>query len=229
MEEIQKFNNEAALIQRKTDLLTTAATITEINDGNVNNASNFVKQIDTFLKSVKNERLAFTRKLDEVKKQFMTKEHELCDELTNAKTTIQGLISAYLTEKERQRIEAERERARLEAEAELARQEAEEKARQDAEIASMFGNNAPQETPPPPPQETPPLPIVEKTVVSNVRQVKVARWNITDASKLPREFLSVDESKIRAFANDKMKAGIDLKSIQIDGIEFFEEISAQLR
>ena len=229
MEEIQKFNNEAALIQRKTDLLTTAATITEINDGNVNNASNFVKQIDTFLKSVKNERLAFTRKLDEVKKQFMTKEHELCDELTNAKTTIQGLISAYLTEKERQRIEAEKERARLDAEAELARQEAEEKARQDAEIASMFGNNAPQETPLPPPQEMPPLPIVEKTVVSNVRQVKVARWNITDASKLPREFLSVDESKIRAFANDKMKAGIDLKSIQIDGIEFFEEISAQLR
>ena len=229
MEEIQKFNNEAALIQRKTDLLTTAATITEINDGNVNNASNFVKQIDTFLKSVKNERLAFTRKLDEVKKQFMTKEHELCDELTNAKTTIQGLISAYLTEKERQRIEAEKERARQEAEAELARQEAEEKARQDAEIASMFGNNAPQETPLPPPQEMPPLPIVEKTVVSNVRQVKVARWNITDASKLPREFLSVDESKIRAFANDKMKAGIDLKSIQIDGIEFFEEISAQLR
>ena len=227
--ELQKFNDEEALLLRKTDLLTTAATITEINDGNVNNASNFVKQIDTFLKSVKNERLAFTRKLDEVKKQFMSKEHELCDELTNAKTTIQGLISAYLTEKERQRIEAEKERARLEAEAELARLEAEEKARQDAEIASMFGNNAPQETPPPPPQEMPPLPIVEKTVVSNVRQVKVARWNITDASKLPHEFLSVDESKIRAFANDKMKAGIDLKSIQIDGIEFFEEISAQLR
>lgn len=227
--ELQKFNNEEALLLRKTDLLTTAATITEINDKNVNNASNFVKQIDIFLKSVKNERLAFTRKLDEVKKQFMSKEHELCDELTNAKTTIQGLISAYLTEKERQRIEAEKERARLEAEAELARQEAEEKARQDAEIASMFGNNAPQETPPPPPPEMPPLPIVEKTVVSNVRQVKVARWNITDASKLPREFLSVDESKIRAFANDKMKAGIDLKSIQIDGIEFFEEISAQLR
>lgn len=227
--ELQKFNDEEALLLRKTDLLTTAATITEINDRNVNNASNFVKQIDIFLKSVKNERLAFTRKLDEVKKQFMSKEHELCDELTNAKTTIQGLISAYLTEKERQRIEAERERARLEAEAELTRQEAEEKARQDAEIASMFGNNAPQETPPPPPPEMPPLPIVEKTVVSNVRQVKVARWNITDASKLPREFLSVDESKIRAFANDKMKAGIDLKSIQIDGIEFFEEISAQLR
>lgn len=227
--ELQKFNDEEALLLRKTDLLTTAATITEINDRNVNNASNFVKQIDTFLKSVKNERLAFTRKLDEVKKQFMSKEHELCDELTNAKTTIQGLISAYLTEKERQRIEAERERARLEAEAELARQEVEEKARQDAEIASMFGNNAPQETPPPPPPEMPPLPIVEKTVVSNVRQIKVARWNITDASKLPREFLSVDESKIRAFANDKMKAGIDLKSIQIDGIEFFEEISAQLR
>ena len=227
--ELQKFNDEEALLLRKTDLLTTAATITEINDRNVNNASNFVKQIDTFLKSVKNERLAFTRKVDEVKKQFMSKEHELCDELTNAKTTIQGLISAYLTEKERQRIEAEKERARLEAEAELARQEAEEKARQDAEIASMFGNNAPQETPPPPQPEMPPLPIVEKTVVSNVRQVKVARWNITDVSKLPREFLSVDESKIRAFANDKMKAGIDLKSIQIDGIEFFEEISAQLR
>ncbi len=227
--ELQKFNDEEALLLLKTDLLTTAATITEINDRNVNNASNFVKQIDTFLKSVKNERLAFTRKLDEVKKQFMSKEHELCDELTNAKTTIQGLISAYLTEKERQRIEAEKERARLEAEAELAQQEAEEKVRQDAEIASMFGNNAPQETPPPPPPEMPPLPIVEKTVVSNVRQVKVARWNITDASKLPREFLSVDESKIRAFANDKMKAGIDLKSIQIDGIEFFEEISAQLR
>lgn len=227
--ELQKFNNEEALLLRKTNLLTTAATITEINDGNVNNASNFVKQIDTFLKSVKNERLAFTRKLDEVKKQFMSKEHELCDELTNAKTTIQGLISAYLTEKERQRIEAEKERARLEAEAELARQEAEEKARQDAEIASMFGNATPTVEPPRPPQQIPLPPKVEKPIISNVRQVKVARWNITDASKLPREFLSVDETKIRAFANDKLKAGIDLKSIQIDGIEFFEEVSAQVR
>lgn len=229
MTELQKFNNEAALIQRKQDLLSTAATITAINDDNVNNASSFVKQIDTFLKTVKNERLAFTRQLDEVKKQFMTKEHELCDELTNAKTMIQGLISAYLTEKERARLEAEAERARLEAEAALAQQEAHEKAQEEAEIAAMFGNAEP----PPPVEETPqaiPLPPkVEKTVVSNVRQVKVARWNITDASKLPREFLSVDESKIRTFANDKMKAGIDLKSIQIDGIEFFEEISAQLR
>ena len=220
MTELQKFNNEAALIQRKQDLLSTAATITVINDDNVNNASSFVKQIDTFLKTVKNERLAFTRQLDEVKKQFMTKEHELCDELTNAKTMIQGLISAYLTEKER---------ARLEAEAALAQQEAHEKAQEEAEIAAMFGNAEP----PPPVEETPQAillpPKVEKTVVSNVRQVKVARWNITDASKLPREFLSVDESKIRTFANDKMKAGIDLKSIQIDGIEFFEEISAQLR
>ena len=226
-EEINKIQlkDEIALFDERNKLLSTLPTLTAVTDENANEIGKLVKSVDTDCKKVKNERLGLTRKLDALKKAFMDKERELTDQLLEWKNNALQLTAIYATEKERARLEAEKERARLEAEAELARQEAEEKAQKEAEkeaeIASMFGNTAT------PPTEEPPK--VEKPIISNVRQVKVARWNITDASKLPREFLSVDETKIRAFANDKLKAGIDLKSIQIDGIEFFEEVSAQVR
>ena len=230
-EEINKIqlNDEIALFDERNKLLATLPTITAVTDENANEIGKLVKSVDAYCKKVKNDRLGLTRKLDALKKAFMDKEHELTDQLLEWKNNALQLTTVYTTEKERARIEAEKERARLEAEAELARQEAEEKVQKEAEIASMFGNATPTVEPPPPPPQIPLPPKVEKPIISNVRQVKVARWNITDASKLPREFLSVDESKIRAFANDKLKAGIDLKSIQIDGIEFFEEVSAQVR
>ena len=234
-EEINKIQlkDEIALFDERNKLLSTLPTLTAVTDENANEIGKLVKSVDTYCKKVKNERLGLTRKLDALKKAFMDKERELTDQLLEWKNNALQLTAIYATEKERARLEAEKERARLEAEAELARQEAEEKAQKEAEIASMFGNTATPPTEEPPKVEPPPQiplpPKVEKSIISNVRQVKVARWNITDASKLPREFLSVDETKIRAFANDKLKAGIDLKSIQIDGIEFFEEVSAQVR
>ena len=233
-EEINKIQlkDEIALFDERNKLLSTLPTLTAVTDENANEIGKLVKSVDTYCKKVKNERLGLTRKLDALKKAFMDKERELTDQLLEWKNNALQLTAIYATEKERARLEAEKERARLEAEAELARQEAEEKAQKEAEkeaeIASMFGNTATPPTAEPPPQ-IPLPPKVEKSIISNVRQVKVARWNITDASKLPREFLSVDETKIRAFANDKLKAGIDLKSIQIDGIEFLEEVSAQVR
>ena len=238
-EEINKIQlkDEIALFDERNKLLSTLPTLTAVTDENANEIGKLVKSVDTYCKKVKNERLGLTRKLDALKKAFMDKERELTDQLLEWKNNALQLTAIYATEKERARLEAEKERARLEAEAEIARQEAEEKAQKEAEkeaeIASMFGNTATAPTEEPPKVEPPPQiplpPKVEKPIISNVRQVKVARWNITDASKLPREFLSVDETKIRAFANDKLKAGIDLKSIQIDGIDFFEEVSAQVR
>ena len=208
-----------------------------VNDSTVDTISKKIKEIDAFCKAVKNERMDYTRKLDEIKRQYMDQEKMLTAELLADKETLQKRVSEFLTEKERARQEAERERARIEAEAALARQEAEvqklAEEQKNADMAAMFGQQAqPQaQAAEIPPAADPVIlpPKIEKTVVSNVRQVKVARWKITNPNILPREFLTVDESKIRSFANDKMRCGFDLKSIRIDGIEFYEEISAQLR
>ena len=130
------------------------------------------------------------------------------------------LTTIYTTEKERARIEAEKAKAIEEAEKVM---EDERK----AALASAFGQVAP-----PPPVEILPPPVEilppPKTTVANLRQTKTARFEIIDENKIPRQFLSVDERKIKQYADDAMKQGIELEVLQVDGIRFFTEIKASL-
>jgi hypothetical protein len=75
-----------------------------------------------------------------------------------------------------------------------------------------------------------PVPIVpEKTIVAGMKQVSVITWEITDAAKLDRKFLSPDERKIRAFADDVKKNGIDPEAINEPGIVFHKEIRMDVK
>jgi hypothetical protein len=57
----------------------------------------------------------------------------------------------------------------------------------------------------------------------------VITWEITDAAKLDRKFLSPDEKKIRAFADDVKKNGIDPEAINEPGIVFHKEIRMDVK
>ena len=211
-EEINKIqlNNEIALFDERNKLLESLPTIEAVTDDNAQEIGKLVKSVDSYCKKVKNERLSLTRRIDALKKAFMDKEHELTDQLIAWKNNALQLTTIYTTEKERARIEAEK---------------AMEEERKAA-LASAFGQVAP-----PPQAETPPpveiLP-PEKTKVANLRQIKTARFEITDENKIPRQFLSVDERKIKQYADDAMKQGIELETLQVDGIRFFTEIKASL-
>ena len=220
-EEINKIqlNNEIALFDERNKLLESLPTIEAVTDDNAQEIGKLVKSVDSYCKKVKNERLSLTRRIDALKKAFMDKEHELTDQLIAWKNNALQLTTIYTTEKERARIEAEKAKAIEEAEKAM---EEERK----AALASAFGQVAP-----PPQAETPPpveiLP-PEKTKVANLRQIKTARFEITDEKKIPRQFLSVDERKIKQYADDAMKQGIELETLQVDGIRFFTEIKASL-
>ena len=104
-------------------------------------------------------------------------------------------------------------------------------------LAEVFGVAANQQQPqaeqlpPPPPVVTAvPVPIVpEKTIVAGMKQVAVIVWEITDAAKLDRKFLSPDERKIRAFADDIKKNGLDAEAIVEPGIVFHKEIRMDVK
>ena len=214
-EEINKIqlNNEIALFDERNKLLESLPTIEAVTDDNAQEIGKLVKSVDSYCKKVKNERLALTRRIDALKKAFMDKEHELTDKLLDWKNNALQLTTIYTTEKERARIEAEKAKAIEEAEKVM---EDERK----AALASAFGQVAP-----PPPVEILPPP---KTTVANLRQTKTARFEIIDENKIPRQFLSVDERKIKQYADDAMKQGIELEVLQVDGIRFFTEIKASL-
>jgi hypothetical protein len=53
---------------------------------------------------------------------------------------------------------------------------------------------------------------------------KVWKFKITSAAEIPREFLSVDEAKIKAWMKDK-----DLSKATINGVKFFQETRMSLR
>lgn len=220
-EEINKIqlNNEIALFDERNKLLESLPTIEAVTDDNAQEIGKLVKSVDSYCKKVKNERLSLTRRIDALKKAFMDKEYELTDQLIAWKNNALQLTTIYTTEKERARLEAEKAKAIEEAEKAM---EEERK----AALASAFGQVAP-----PPQAETPPpveiLP-PEKTKVANLRQIKTARFEITDENKIPRQFLSVDERKIKQYADDAMKQGIELETLQVDGIRFFTEIKASL-
>ena len=230
--EIQKFENEDALYAQREHLLQQFAPLVKVDDQNVQAVATLVKYVDDFCKKVKNARLEITRQIDAMKKRFTDKEHDLTDELLQWKAKAQKMTGEYLTEKERQRIEAEKERARIEAENALLAEEEARKAVEEAKAAALFGLQPPtppvENTPPPPKVEIMP-PKVEKTFVSNVRQVKVARFEITDATAVPRQFLMVDEKAVQQYANDAMKQGIELDKLQVAGIRFYSEIRADVK
>ena len=65
--------------------------------------------------------------------------------------------------------------------------------------------------------------------MASMKQVVVITYEITDPSKLDRKFLSPDERKIRAFADDIKKNGLDAEAIVEPGIVFRKEIRMDVK
>jgi ABC-type transporter Mla subunit MlaD len=227
-------------IDRRNVTVETARGYVSINDDNVADAiGEVIQRLQKLTKQLDDNRKELTRPLDAAKKQLTSQQKELQAPIDAEYTRLRGLLGEYATKKAQEREEAERARRQAEAEAQMlaeeeARKAAEEAAKQ-AKIAEVFGVSANQpqteQLPPPPPQVVAvPVPIVpEKTIVAGMKQVTIITWEITDPSKLDRKFLSPDERKIRAFADDVKKNGIDPEAINEPGIVFHKEIRMDVK
>jgi len=222
-------------IDRRNTTLETAKGYAAINDDNVADAvGEVIQRLQKLTKQLDDNRKELTRPLDAAKKQLTSQQKELQAPIDAEYTRLRGLLGEYATKKAQEREEAERARRQAEAEAQMlaeeeARKAAEEAAKQ-AKIAEVFGVSANQPAQQQPPVVAVPVPIVpEKTIVSGMKQVTIITWEITDAAKLDRKFLSPDERKIRAFADDVKKNGIDPEAINEPGIVFRKEIRMDVK
>lgn len=229
-------------LTRRDTALETAKGYAAINDEAVADAVGAViQQLQKLTKQLDDNRKELTRPLDAAKKQLTSQQKELQAPIDAEYSRLRSMLGEYATKKAQEREEAERARRQAEAEAQMlaeeeARKAAEEAAKQ-AKIAEVFGVSANQpqpqaeQLPPPPPVVTAiPVPIVpEKTIVAGMKQVVVITYEITDPSKLDRKFLSPDERKIRAFADDIKKNGLDPEAIAEPGIVFRKEIRMDVK
>lgn len=201
------------------------------------------REIKDFAKRIEETRKALVKPLNEQVKAINDYAKTLSEPIDKVEAHIKKELVAFEKELEKVRAEAARnaEKERKEKEAEAARI-AEEK-RQEAEMKSMFSE----------PEEAQREEIVakveeervqaeiaqeHKAVVRGIAANKVSgirktwTFKITDESLVPRQFLSVDEKKIRAQIKEAIEEGWigkEGEDYNYPGIEFFQETSMALR
>ena len=233
-------------LDRRDTTLETAKGYAAVNNEAVADAVGAVIQsLQKLTKQLDDNRKELTRPLDAAKKQLTSQQKELLAPIDAEYTRLRAMLGDYATRKAQEREEAERAARQAEAEARLlaeeearkAAEEAAKEAEKQAKIAEVFGIAANQlqpqaeQLPPPPPVVTAvPVPIVpEKTTVAGMKQVSVITWEIVNPAELDRKFLSPDEKKIRAFADDIKKNGLDAEAIVEPGIVFHKEIRMDVK
>lgn len=150
-----------------------------------------LQRVKGVLKRLTDQRMLFTRPLDASKKAIMDFFRGPEEKLARAENCIKRAMAGYQQEQERLRIEdqrradeaARKERERLEAQA--ARAQASGK----TEKAEALQQRA----------ATVVAPVVSREApkISGVKTREVWRFEVVDAGEVPRQFLSVDEQKIR--------------------------------
>lgn len=170
----------AELIARRDELAAAADTAVVSDVPSLLKAEELFRSLDQFTKQVKEDRLALTRKIDDIADQIRAAERQAIDPLGARRDRLMKLTSAFrdklaAEERERQRLareKAEREAAELrrqqeeERKAALAKWEADQAAARAAaaEETALFGGTpaAPAPVAPPPPAAPAPVvPVVE--------------------------------------------------------------------
>lgn len=225
-------------IDRRNTTLETAKSYAVINDEAMADAvGEVIQRLQKLTKQLDDARKELTRPLDIAKKQLTSQQKELQAPIDAEYTRLRGMLGEYATRKAQEREEAERAARQAEAEARLlaeeeARKAAEEAQKRAAAIEDVFGVKPAEQPvqPPPPAPVVAPTPIIpEKTIVAGMKQVTIITWEITNPNELDRKFLSPDERKIRAFADDIKKNGLDPEAIIENGIVFHKEIRMDVK
>jgi len=170
----------------------------------------YLKEVKAKAKALTAKRMEMTRPLDDSKKKIMAMFKPVLDRLGDLESLAKKTIVAYQSKIERLRIE---EQAKREAEERRLREEQEAKAQAlvDAGFTDVAEAVQAEEVEQPEPVELPrakPAGLTERTYW---------RFRITDENMIPREFLMVDNVKIKKVVNELKEA------TAIPGIEVYSE------
>lgn len=163
-------------------------------------------------KKIENTFKPIKQKMDAAKKEVLDQERAADAPLIEAEGIIKPRIAAWNAEQERIR-RAEEDRLREEA-----RKQEEERRLQDAILAEQSGNKeeaaAIMDTP-----VQAPVVVVPKAIpkVAGIAMTKQWKFRITDANKIPRQYLVPDETKIgavvRALKDQTSIPGVEIFSV----------------
>lgn len=171
-------------------------------------AADDLKRIKAYAKEVDERRKAITKPLDEVKKSIMDLFRPAVEYLEQAETALKSGLKKYIDAEEKKRRELE-EAARKVAREQAARLEAEAKAAaaqgqmEEARALEQQAAIAPALVPAAAP--TPKL--------SGISTKEVWLFEITDPAAIPREYMMIDESKIRKVVQ-ALKAETNIQGVR---------------
>ena len=227
-----------AWLAKRGELLAKAKGITAVtSDAQVSESSALQTEISRTVRELESRRKDITRQLDEAKKTIMAHESELAADLTTELARIKQLNNAYVTgqarkaEEERKRVEAET-RKLAEAQAAQEREAEEERKRKEAEAQSVFGSGAAVATEPPPDAPLPmarPIIPPSRPFMPGSRVVEKWKFEVVREPEVPREFLSLDESKIKAFLAGQKALGRNIEDLTVPGLRLYKEMDVQAR
>ena len=182
------------------------ATALVVSTDTLPQASDLLGLMKAALGEIEEQRVWLTKPLNEHVKGINAKAKAIAEPIMAADLMVRGKVTAFHVA-ERRRFEEERRRQEA---AELERLAA-EAARIDAETP----DDEPVEAPPPPAPvalNAPPKTVRSSMATTSMRDVW--KWEIADETKIPREYLMIDEKKLNAV----VRAGIR----QIEGVRIFK-------
>lgn len=168
-----------------------ANNINVTNETDAESASQFVKKVSDKIKEIEEKRLSFTKPLNESLNAINTTFRELSIPLASAKTIVANKIISW------RRMEQER----------IEKEEARRRAIQEAHAEQGHKVNAPivMEKP--------------KTTIANMQIRKIWKFEVTDISKIPTEYLQINSFAVTTAIREGKR--------EIPGIKIYqEEISA---
>ena len=210
-------------------LIDLAKLVVAVNDADtLAKAGAVYTEATRLIKELATRRLELTRPLDAAKKQIMDAEKTAVAALELEQKRVNALMSDYATKQAQAAREEARRREREAAEAAEAEACAQAQAQKEAE--ALFGPDARVAAPVPvAPVQQAPAPYIEQAKTETNTFSKVTKFEVVAPAKVSREFMTVDEGKIRKFLAYRKEMGDDMDSIVLDGIRVWQEVKVSAR
>lgn len=224
-------------VARRDAAVAAAETITAVEDDRALDVAGAAQtQLTRLAKELEQARMGLTRPLDGLKRKIMDRAAEMARPITVQAERIRQMNSAYATRKAAEaKAEAERvERIRREQAAAAAAEREAWEAEANAQAREMFGEGAVAEAWQPPEPAAPAfnpeiVPRVTAPKTASNTFVEVWQFEVLDGEKVPREFCSVDERKIRAFLAYQKSLKRNVQDVAIQGVRVYAETSVRAR
>lgn len=166
------------------------------NDAELSAQGEFISEMSKLLKDFDVTRKTYTGFLDKQKKRLMTFVAEESQKLESEIERMKGNCAAYLTSERKRQEEQYASQMQIQAEAALSN-----------------GQDLPA-----PPKPTP-------KGCDTLRVMESITYEVTDETKLGRDFLSVDNAKLRAYCTYLKSQGIDPQTVNLPGVVFRKSLS----